>query len=159
SLTQSWSVQANQPLPTSLAGVSVTIDGQPAPIAFVSPGQINVLTPASVRTGSVQIVVNNNGSTGPGYAIQSNTYLPAIYATPAAGTSQTKYYVTAVDPVTFQIVGNFAADPSVQHAPRPGEIIDLYVLGLGPASQFNTTLAFTGAFPINAPVNVTLGGT
>ena len=30
-------------LPTSLDGISVTIDGKPAPVAYVSPNQINVL--------------------------------------------------------------------------------------------------------------------
>jgi uncharacterized protein (TIGR03437 family) len=30
------------PLPTSLGGVTVNINGTPAPIYFVSPGQLNV---------------------------------------------------------------------------------------------------------------------
>ena len=159
STTQTWSPAAGQPLPTSLAGVSVTIDGQPAVPSFVSPTQINVLVPAAVHLGPVQIVVNNNGNSSSGYSITSNTFLPAIYARVAQGISPPKYYVTAVDPVTGQIVGNFSADPSVQHAPRAGETIDLYGLGLGPASQFPTGTAFTGAFPLNSSVTVSLGGT
>ncbi|HXP84146.1 MAG TPA: BACON domain-containing carbohydrate-binding protein [Bryobacteraceae bacterium] len=156
--TQTWSPAAGQPLLTSLAGVSVTIDGQPAVPSSVSPTQINVLVPSAVRLGPVQMVVNNNGSLSSGYSITSNTFLPAIYARAAPGISPPKYYVTAVDPVTGQIVGNFSADPSVQHAPRAGETIDLYGLGLGPASQFPTGTAFTGAFPLNSSVTVTLGG-
>ena len=32
-------------MPTQLAGVSVTVNGRPAYVYFVSPAQINVLTP------------------------------------------------------------------------------------------------------------------
>jgi len=157
--TMTWSPVAGQPLPTSLGGVSVTIDGQPAAPSYISPTQLNVLVPAAVRLGPVQIVVNNNGSLSSGYSAQSTTYLPAIYARYAQGSSPARYYVTAVDPVTGQIVGNFSADPNVVRAPRAGETIDLYGLGLGPASQFPTGTAFTGAFPLNASVTVMLGGT
>lgn len=159
SLTSSWSPTAGQPLPTSLDGVTVTIGGQPAVPSYVSPTQINVLVPAAVGTGPTQIVVNNNGNIGAGYSVQSTTYLPAIYARPAPGISPPRYYVTAVDPVTGQIVGNFSADPSAVHAPRAGETIDLYGLGLGPASQFPTSTAFTGDYPLSSSVTVTLGGT
>jgi uncharacterized protein (TIGR03437 family) len=159
STTLTWAPLAGQPLPISLGGVTVTIDGQSAAPSYVSPTQLNVLVPAAVRTGPVQIVVNNNGNMSSGYSVTSSTYLPAIYARYAPGSSPARYYVTAVDPVTGQIVGNFSADSSVVHAPRAGEIIDLYALGLGPASQFPTGTAFTGDFPLNASVTVTLGGT
>jgi uncharacterized protein (TIGR03437 family) len=159
STTLTWSPAAGQPLPTSLGGVSVTIDGQPAPPSFVSPTQLNVLVPSAVRLGPVQIVVNNNNSVSSGYSVQSNTFLPAIYARYSPGTSPSKYYVTAVDPVTGQIVGTFSADPSAVHPPRPGETIDLYGLGLGPANPFPTGTAFSAAYPLTSSVTVTLGGT
>jgi uncharacterized protein (TIGR03437 family) len=159
SSTLTWSPAAGQPLPTSLGGVNVTIDGQPAPISFISPGQLNVLVPAAVRTGPIQISVSNNGNVGSPYSITSNTYLPAIFASALPGSSPTKYYVAAVDPVTFQIVGTFAANANAVKTASRGEIIDLYVLGLGPASQFPTNIAFTGAYPVSASVTVFLGGT
>ena len=52
---------AQQRLPTTLGGVSVTIDGKPAPIYAVSPGQVNVLTPVGVASGNVQVVLRNAG--------------------------------------------------------------------------------------------------
>ena len=36
---------ASAPLPTSLGGTSVTIGGKPAPLVFVSAGQINAQIP------------------------------------------------------------------------------------------------------------------
>jgi uncharacterized protein (TIGR03437 family) len=157
--TNSWSPAAGQPLPTSLDGVSVTIDGQPAPPSYVSPTQVNVLVPSNVRQGPVQVVVTANNVAGAPAAATSTTFLPAIYARYAPGSNPARYYVTAVDPVSGQIVGNFSADPSAVRAPRAGETIDLYGLGLGPASQFPTGTAFTGDFPLNNSVTVTLGGT
>jgi uncharacterized protein (TIGR03437 family) len=155
----SWAPIAGQPLPTSLGGVTVTIDGQPAVPNYVSPTQVDVLVPAAVRLGPIQIVVNNNGNAGNPYPAMSTSFLPAIYANAAAGSSPTRFYVTAVDPVTEQYVGNFSVDPRVVHAARAGETIDLYALGLGPASPFPTGTAFTGAYSLSSSVTVTLGGT
>ncbi len=45
------------PLPPSLGGTSVTIDGIPAPLLYVSPGQINAQIPHAVRTANVPVVV------------------------------------------------------------------------------------------------------
>jgi uncharacterized protein (TIGR03437 family) len=156
--TQTWSPTPGQSLATTLAGVSVTVDGMPAAPSYVSPTLVNVLTPSGVRLGPVQIVVTNNGVIGPPFAIQSTAFLPAIYSNAAPGTSPPRYYVTAVDPLTNQLVGNLSADPRVTRAPRAGDIIDLYALGLGPAAQFSTDTNFTGAFPLTAKVNVVLGG-
>ncbi|HXP84145.1 MAG TPA: BACON domain-containing carbohydrate-binding protein [Bryobacteraceae bacterium] len=156
--TQTWSPTPGQTLATTLAGVSVTVDGIAAAPSYVSPTLVNVLVPSGIHVGQVQIVVANNSVTGPPYAIQSTAFLPAIYSNAAPGTSPPRYYVTAVDPLTNELVGNPSADPRVTRAPRAGDIIDLYALGLGPATQFPTDADFTGAFPLTATVNVVLGG-
>ena len=44
-----------QPLPTTLGGATVTIAGRPAPLFFVSPGQINLLIPPETAPGAVVI--------------------------------------------------------------------------------------------------------
>src|SRR5262249_21644765 len=48
-------------LPTSLDGVSVTINGKPAYIEYISPTQINVLASADTSTGPVNVQVFLNG--------------------------------------------------------------------------------------------------
>ena len=45
------------PLPTSLAGTSVTIGGLAAPLFFVRADQINAVVPWSVTSGTVQLLV------------------------------------------------------------------------------------------------------
>lgn len=49
------------PLPLSLGGVSVSINGVSAPLYFVSPTQLNVQVPVEVTPGSAQVRVNVNG--------------------------------------------------------------------------------------------------
>jgi immune inhibitor A len=49
------------PLPTTLNGVTVTVNGVPAPIHFVSPGQINIQIPYQTAAGEATIAVMNNG--------------------------------------------------------------------------------------------------
>ena len=48
-------------LPTQLDGVSVTIDGNPAYVSAIDPGQIIVQAPDDDSLGPVSLVVNNNG--------------------------------------------------------------------------------------------------
>ncbi len=50
-------------LPTTLGGCSLTVNGTPAMMQFVSPGQINFIVPASLGSGNAAIVVNNGSQT------------------------------------------------------------------------------------------------
>ena len=43
----------NNHLPTQLDGVSVTLDGKPVFVSYISPTQINLLTPSALRTSTV----------------------------------------------------------------------------------------------------------
>jgi uncharacterized protein (TIGR03437 family) len=51
----------NNQLPTSLDGVSVTVNGKSAYIYYIIPAQVNVLTPPDVMQGPVAVQVMNNG--------------------------------------------------------------------------------------------------
>ena len=50
------------PLPVSLGGATVTVNGVIAPLWYVSPSQINFEMPAEVKPGSASIVVSAAGS-------------------------------------------------------------------------------------------------
>jgi uncharacterized protein (TIGR03437 family) len=49
------------PLPASFQGTSATVNGVPAPMYFVSPGQINAQIPYETGAGPAVLGVNNNG--------------------------------------------------------------------------------------------------
>jgi len=53
----------NGDFPLSLGGTNVEINGTPAYIWFVSPGQINVQAPSLTATGSVPVTVTTAGGT------------------------------------------------------------------------------------------------
>ena len=67
------------PLPLSLAGVSATINGVPAPLYFVSPGQLNIQVPYETPAGDALLAVNNDGQVTTWVFSVSFSY-PGIFA-------------------------------------------------------------------------------
>ena len=115
------------PLPTSLAGVSVSIDGKAAPLLYVSSRQINALVPFEVassdnRSTAVTVTTGSGTATFPVYL---NRNAPALFTHDASGTGA---------PLMFD-AGFHASD--LLH---PGDFVILYATGLGatnpPASSF-----------------------
>jgi uncharacterized protein (TIGR03437 family) len=128
----------NLSLPSSLGGVTVTINGQQAPIASVGPGQINATVPIGLSPGSIaSIQVNNNG----------------------ALSNVVTNFIGATQPGVFNSV---SAEPAIQHGAnysmvtssspaQPGETILLYLTGLGQLTSLgNSTNTFEVYF---APAN------
>jgi uncharacterized protein (TIGR03437 family) len=63
--TQGAQAATGVPLPTSLAGLSVTINGLTAPLFFASANQVNLQVPSGVAAGTANIQVFRNGVTAP----------------------------------------------------------------------------------------------
>jgi uncharacterized protein (TIGR03437 family) len=108
-------------LPTSLQGVSVTINGVAAYVAYISPTQINLLAPDDATIGTVQVQATA--------ARQNSNSLsaPKTLLTPAFFTLGGGAYVAALH-LDYSPVG-----ASGQPA-RPGETILLYGTGFGPTT-------------------------
>ena len=71
---------ASAPLPTSLAGTSVTIGGKPAPLVFVSAGQINAQVPYEAVLGeTVPVIVTVNGTVSPVGNVSVVAAAPGIF--------------------------------------------------------------------------------
>jgi uncharacterized protein (TIGR03437 family) len=127
SLAPFTQVAGSFPLPTSLAGVTVSVNGTNAPMYFASPGQINIQLPFEAGSGTATMMVNNAcGSSGPvtfevaqtapyivqngGQAIllnQDNTVNGP--ANPAKTGSVAQIYLTGVGSVTNQPADGAAA--------------------------------------------------
>lgn len=75
------------PLSTSLANVSVTFNGVPAPLQFVSSGQINAqvpwnVLPEGIHSGVADVVVTRNGVRSPAVITQIAPSTPGIFSIP-----------------------------------------------------------------------------
>jgi len=133
-------------LPTLLDGVSVSIDGKPAYVEYVSATQINVLAPDDAATGNVQIQVTAAGQTSNSFTAQKQTYAPAFF------TFDNGKYVAA-EHSDYGLLD--ASAPA-----KPGETVLLYGTGFGPTSPATPTdQLVTAAVPLPAnSVQISIGG-
>src|SRR5262249_53993158 len=79
--TRAWSPTdlAAGTLPTSLDGVSVTINGKPAYVEYISPTQINVLAPSDTAAGPVNVQVSVSGKTSSPVSANLQSLSPAFF--------------------------------------------------------------------------------
>lgn len=126
-------VAPNSPLPLSLDGVSVTVNGVPAGVYFVcntcSPNQVNFVTPSGLTAGSATVVVNNQGSASGGFKTTVVQASPSFFYYPAGSS----LYPLAVHISDGKIVGDPAALSTTEKA-HPGETIEMFVNGIAPAT-------------------------
>jgi uncharacterized protein (TIGR03437 family) len=142
----------NGNLPTSLDGVSVTIDGKPAFVYYISPTQINAQAPSDAALGPVNVVVTNNGAASAPATAQLQALAPAFFQYPG-----TKYASASRLP-DWAAVADPAAVPGTVAA-RPGDLLVLWGTGFGatnPAVAAGT--AVSGAPAVVAAPTVMVGG-
>ncbi len=116
-------------LPTTLGGVTVTINGENAPLDYVSPTQINVTVPIDISSSVASIqVINSIGSSN----IVSNF----------VGESQPGIFNSASSVISGVPAIQHGADYSMvtsSSPAQPGETILLYLTGLGTLSGQNAS--------------------
>ena len=113
----------NNQLPTALDGVSVTIGGKKAFVYYISPTQIDVLTPPDLGTGTMQVVVQNGSMTCVPFAAQAQALSPSFFVINGGP------YIVATH-ADYTVVGPPAIIPGTTPA-APGETIVLYANGFG----------------------------
>jgi uncharacterized protein (TIGR03437 family) len=117
--------------PTSLDGTYVTIGGQAAFIAYISPGQVNALIPSNVATGTQQLTLPSPGGTTSPVNITINSVEPGLLAPPNFNLGGTQYAVAVFADGTYVLPAG--AIPGVNSRPaQPGDEIVLYGVGFGP---------------------------
>ena len=137
------------PLPTALGGVRVLVNALPAPLFFVSPRQINFQVPFEADSpGNVDVVVTRNGEGSPSEPASMAEFAPAVFINPATG-----------EPIIQRFPDGAlitAANPA-----KPGDVLILFVTGIGGLSNPPATGAAAAASPLAqarvTPV-VTVGG-
>jgi uncharacterized protein (TIGR03437 family) len=111
--------------PTTLAGVSATINGQPAFVNYVSPGQVNILAPGNLSPGPGELILTNSSGSAD-YAVNVLAQQPELLA-PAQFLINGLQYVGAIlsDGVSFALPTGIAGGRPA----RPGETITTYGIG------------------------------
>ena len=117
----------NERMPTSLDGVNVTMNGENAYLYYVSPNQLNILTPSDLAGEEVQVQVYNNGAVSAPFMVQAQQYSPSFFT--FDGT-----HVTATH-ADGSLLGPTSLYPGLSTPAKPNETIILYANGFGPTSS------------------------
>ena len=140
------------PLPKELSGLELRINGEPAPLHFISPGQINFITPMNmptagglevelVRTSTGEILAvgcsqnsNKTGCQDPYLPLQASSYSVGFFTADSSGRSQLRALNMTADSKYY---GNCTADnitPCLNSPSNPvkgGDFLELYLTGQG----------------------------
>ena len=111
-------------MPTSLDSVSATVNGKLAYIYFISPAQVNILTPLDSSTGSVPVEVKTAFGTSSVTTVTMQTNSLGFFAF-----NSDKYAAATHADGTF--LGPATLYPGLTTPAQPGETIVLYANGFG----------------------------
>jgi uncharacterized protein (TIGR03437 family) len=150
------------PLPTTLGGVQVLINGSAVPLFYADANQVDIQIPFTLSTGQVMAQVIRNGQPGNRVSATVDSAAPRLFAL--------RQYPTAPDGTPYGVAINSDGTPALPasfgngaHPAHRGDILTLYALGLGPVSpSVNTGAPAPATEPLARTVNqvqVTYGGT
>jgi uncharacterized protein (TIGR03118 family) len=146
-------------LPTQLNGVSVTVNGEPAAVSYISPAQINFLVPTDIQSGAAQIVVTNNGLASAAAAVTIASTAPAFFTLGAADATTGNSYIAA-EHSSGAVAGPPSLVTGVTSTPfNAGETMVLFGTGFGatnPAAPDG--MLPVAALPLTLLPTITVGG-
>jgi uncharacterized protein (TIGR03437 family) len=137
-LGASPAIPSTLPLPTKLNGTQVIIGGIPAPLYFVSAGQIDAQLPIELTPGNnYQVIVNANGALSTPNTVQISAATPGASAFPSG-------QIVAQHP-DFSLVTE--TSPA-----KPGEYLVIYLSGLGQTNDNVTDGSASPSSPLASPL-------
>jgi uncharacterized protein (TIGR03437 family) len=136
--------------PTSFGNTTVTFNGVPAPLLYVSPGQINAVAPYAIAgQKDAEVIVSHYGQVSPAFSAPITDTAPAIFTSTPQGSTQGA-------PLNF-VFPNYSVN-SPDNPLALGGVIVLFATGAGVWDVQDTGISIT-AIPFTAkPVSLTIGG-
>ncbi|MCX6901932.1 MAG: hypothetical protein NTW03_00325 [Verrucomicrobia bacterium] len=122
-------------LPMTLGGCSVAVNGAPAMMQYVSPGQINFIMPAGVGSGQATVTVNNGSQMMAGN-VMAGIAGPGMFALNGMGMGE-----GAMLNGTMWKLGPFSTTTGGQPT-----YVSMYVTGLDPTTKPTVTI---GGIPVD----------
>ena len=142
----------NNQMPVALDGVSVTVNGKSAFVYYISPTQVNILTPPDAMPGTVLVQVSNNGAASQVYTARTQPLSPSFFVFNGGP------YVVAQHSGDFSLVGPASIYPGQTTPAKPGETVVLYANGFGPVSNPVVSGSSTQSGSLSPLPVVTIGG-
>jgi uncharacterized protein (TIGR03437 family) len=141
----------NNQLPTSLDGVSVTVNGVPAYVYYISPTQVNILTPPKAISGLVAVQLTNNGVTSANFMVQAQAESPSFFVFGGGP------YIAATH-VNGSYLGPTGLYPGLTTPAQPGETVVMYANGFGSTSTPVVSGSETQSGTLSPMPVITIGG-
>jgi uncharacterized protein (TIGR03437 family) len=114
------------PLPTTLGGVRVLVNGQAAPLYFASPGQINFQLPFEAPGGEAIVQVERNGVVGNRASVAVAAQAGRILVWPGL-----RYGIIVNADGTLPLPASIRLGSYVSKPVRAGETLVVYAIGFG----------------------------
>lgn len=145
-----FTLDANNRIPTSLAGVRILFNGNPAPLIYASDKQSAAIVPFEVENQpTAEIRVEYNGTTSAPVSVPVTNTMPGIFSADSGGSG-----LGAIQNADGSYNGPGNPAP-------PGSIVVLYVAGLGQLNppQPNGSIVAGANLPmLSYLASVTIGG-
>lgn len=145
--TRTWNTEdfTSDSLPTNLSGVTVTFNGLPAAVYFVSPAQIDVQVPSNLA-GNVTVVVSSGNVASAAFSVGVVANAPSLFMYPAGDT---------LYPAAVMLDGTLVGDPAISglHSTKvkSGDMVVFFVNGLAASPSgkiINSPIAYAGAVSV-----------
>jgi uncharacterized protein (TIGR03437 family) len=120
--------------PTVLDGISASINGKPAYVWYLSPGQINVQAPEDSATGNASITVTNCKATSSAFTFARQALAPGFLAPTIFDVGGTQYMAATFPPSYDVYVLNTSTGAALgvnSRPAKPGDLIVAYGVGFG----------------------------
>ncbi len=134
------------PLPTTLGGVMVSVNGRAVPLSYTSKGQVNGQIPYETAAGAGAAQLVTYGIVGAPLPVQVNALAPRLFS------SDGNRCIAQNQDGNL----NSASNPA-----KAGRYVGVYVIGLGPVNPSVSTGVPSRSVPMSLPVGtvgVSMGG-
>ena len=141
----------NNQMPVQLDGVSATVNGKTANIYYISPTQVNILTPPNALSGAITVQLTNNGATSAPFTVQAQSLSPSFFVFDGTHVAATHADGRLLGPTTLY--------PGSTTPAKPGETVVLYANGFGATNVPVTAGSPTQSGTLSPLPMVKIGGT
>jgi uncharacterized protein (TIGR03437 family) len=142
---------AGTTMPVQLDKVSATVNGKSAYVYYISPAQINILTPPDAMSGAVQVAVTNSGTATAAFSAQAQPISPSFFVFNGGP------YVAA-EHVGGSLIGPATLFQGASTPAKPGETVAIYANGFGPTNVTVTGGSITQSGTLSPLPVVQIGG-